>query len=228
MKFDTRESTASRCGMNTTLYSRCGTLIVVIAALAGCATNDVNLAYRPEPGHRSTLSAVKPLVFAIQVDDQREAADRDRVALRWKGGLAETRIKATREVTLVLMEALTAELENNDHHVRPQGDASVNAALHFALKKYWCCEIRVLGAFESVHAAATMQGNIDLFDARNERLMSKPISSTYLNVLSKNAVEFEPMLNGVLSEFIRNLARDPDVVTALRGIRAGSKQVSRP
>jgi uncharacterized lipoprotein YajG len=214
--------------MNATLYSRCGTLVVVIAALAGCATNDVNLTYRSEPGHRSTLSAVKPLVFTVQVDDQREAADRDRVALRWKGGLAETRIKATRDVTLVLMEALAAELQNNEHHVRPKGAASVDAALHFGLKKYWCCEIRILGSFESVHAAATIQGNIDIFDARNERLMSKPISSTYLNVVGRNPVEFEPMLNGVLSEFIRNLARDPDVVTALRGIRAENRQVSRP
>jgi uncharacterized lipoprotein YajG len=220
--------TESGCRMNAARYTRCSTLLVVISIVAGCATNDVNLAYRPEAAQSSALSAIKPLVFAIQVDDQREAADRDRVALRWKGGLSETPIKTTRDVVLVLQDALTLELENNGHTVRPRGDAGLDAALTFALKKYWCCEIRILGSFESVHPAATIQGNVEIFNARNERLMSKAISSTYLDVVSRDAFDFNVVLNAVLSEFIRNLARDPGVVAALRSVRAENRESSRP
>jgi len=203
-------------------------LVLLTTFLSGCVSNTVDLAYRPEAGRPSPLSVIKPLVFAVEVDDRRDVKDRDRVAARWHGMAGETPITATRDVVLVLKEALTAELENNGHRVRPREDASADAALRFLLTRYWCCEMRILGSFESGHIAATIQGNVEILNAQNERLMSKPISSTHLSVPSRQQLGFDVMLNGVLAEFVRNLARDPSMVDALRRVQREHQEISQP
>ena len=197
--------------------------------LSGCVSNNVDLAYRPEAGHTSALSTIKPLVLALYVEDQRDTPERDRVATRWKGGgSAETPVTANPEVTLVLLQALKVELENNGHQVRSRDDANSNAAVRFLLRKFWCCDIRILGSFESAHAAATIHGSIEILNKKNERLMWKPISSTFLKALDGREIDIQVILNGVLSEFIRNLARDPSTVDALRRIQREQKESSSP
>ena len=199
--------------MNSARVTRYALLLVLTAMSFGCVNFQVDLAYRPEGGHKSPLSTIKPLVFAIQVDDQRNPKERDR--LTWIAS-----VKANRDVVLVLHEALKTELENNGHNVRALKDADVNATVHFVLKKYWCCDSRFFGYLESPRWIATINGDLEILDAKNERLVSKPVSSTYLRSGQTNRDErLEIPLNGVLSEFIRNWARDPSIVNALQGIQ---------
>ena len=202
--------------MNTTAVALRSLLFVSIATISGCTSTKTRLdvAYVPQRGHLSPLSTVKPVRFGIQVDDQRDATVRDGVGNM--PGFARSPVRPNREVTLLIQDALKTELEDNGHRVRFPRDASVDATVHFVLKTYWCCDIRNL---ESRYWVATIAGNLEVLDARNERLLSKPVSSAYIKTIEYNIPEFEIMINGVLSEFVRNFARDPDVIHALRRIQ---------
>ena len=157
-------------------------------------------------------------MFAIQIDDQRDTNERDRVGNKRNGfGTITASVKANQDVTLVLREALKTELENNGHNVRPLQDANFNATVHVLLKKYWSdLTIR----FFEIQMVGTINGDVEILDAQNERLVSKPISSTYVEsrqIATDGA--FESVLNGALLEFIRNLARDPSIVNALQSMQ---------
>ena len=212
--------------MNTTTLALAGLLLASMAALSGCTSTktQLDIAYVPQRGSLSPLSTVKPLALAVHVDDQRDATVRDRLATMpaFGGG---TPVKPNREVPLVLQDALRRELENNGHQVRPGKDADVNATVRFVLRTYWCCGLRSL---ETQYRVATIAGQVELVDARNARLLSKPVTSAYIKTVEYNIPEFEIMINGVLLEFVRNFARDPDIIAALRSIKPQSRASWRP
>ena len=85
------------------------------------------------------------------------------------------------------------------------------------LQKYWSdLTIR----FFEIQMVGTINGDVEIRDAQNEPIVSKPISSTYTEsrqIATDGA--FEGVLNGALSEFIRNFARDPSIVKALQGMQ---------
>jgi len=206
--------------MNTTTVKQWILLFVLTATVSGCAftTAQVNLAYKPEAAQKSPLSTIKPLVFAIQIDDQRDTNERDRVGNKRNGfGAITASVKTNQDVTLVLQEALKTELENNGHNIRPPKEANLNATVHVLLKKYWSdLTIR----FFEIQMVGTINADVEVLDAQNERIVSKPISSTYTEsrqIATDGA--FESVLNGALLEFIRNFARDPSIVNALQGMQ---------
>lgn len=208
--------------MNAASIMRRALVLLLAAGASGCIStkSQLDLEYRPESGAKSPLSTIQPLVLSIRIDDHRDNNERDRVGTRFKGGLLETPITANRDVILVLTDALTKELENNGHHVRLRKEANVDSGFHFRLKRYWCCDVRLLGSqLGSRHWAAMLNGDVEILNARNEHLLSKPISGTYVRAVDAQIAEYEPMLNGVLSEFIRSLARDPGIIDALRSVQ---------
>ncbi|HSD52432.1 MAG TPA: hypothetical protein VLG48_13590, partial [Candidatus Methylomirabilis sp.] len=99
----------------------------------------------------------------------------------------------------------------------PPKDANLNATVHVLLKKYWSdFTIR----FTEIQMVGTITADVEILDAQNERIVSTPISSTYTEswqIVTDAA--FESVLNGALSEFIRNFARDPRIVKALQGMQ---------
>lgn len=214
---------SDRFSIDITMIARRALLLAATAVVSSCTSTKTQLdvAYVPQRGHLSALSTIKPLAFSVQVDDQRDAAVRDRLG-NMPGFASRTPVQPNREVavTLLLEDALRTELNNNGHDARFTTGAAVNVAVLFSLRTYWCCDIRIL---DSRYWVATISGKLELLDARSERLLSKPVSSVYLKTIEYNIPEFEIMINGVLSEFVRNFARDPDVVNALRGIQRQSR-----
>lgn len=202
--------------MNITIVKRWGLLFVLAATVSGCAAH-VNLAYRPEARQKSPLSTIKPLGVAIQIDDQRDPNERDRVGDRKNGfGMVMASVKADQDVTLALREALKTELENNGHNVRPLQDANLNAIVHVILKKYWSdANMRFL----EIQMVGTINGDVEILNSKNEQLVLKPMSGTYMESRQYAGDDaFESALNGALLEFIRNFARDPNIINALKNI----------
>ncbi len=206
--------------MNTTTAKRWTMFLVLTAMASGCAytTAQVNLAYRPEAAQKSPLSTIKPRVFAIEIDDQRGTTERDRVGNKRSGfGQITASVKANQDPIVVLQEALKTELENNGHNIGPPKDANLNGTVRVQLKKYWS-DFTI--HFSEIQMVGTIDAEVEILDAQNERIVSKPISSTYTEsrqIVTDGA--FESVLNGALLEFVRNFARDPSILNALQGMQ---------
>jgi uncharacterized lipoprotein YajG len=189
--------------------------------MTGCALSNahVKLAYNADPATRSPLSELKPMTIALQMEDQREASERDRVGDRINGfGQVTAKVLADQDATVVVQNALQAELEKAGHKiVAADGTEGTNveATLTVVLKKYWC-ESKM--HFWDVEMVGTINTEVNVVNPADPSApFKKPISSTYRE--SRQVVvdgAFQSVLNRALAEFIHDFSLDPAIVRALR------------
>lgn len=211
--------------MNSTVKKLFWISLLSIVILSGCAytTAHVDLSYLPEADKKSPLGMIKPMTFALQVEDQRPVGKRDRVGDRRGGfGQVAASVKSDKEVTMVLHDALKNELENNDHRVVDSEEVPCDVIIHIDLYKYWT-DTRI--HFWDIELIATVNADITLRNPRdNSDLLSRSIYSTFRE--SRAIVtekDYESVLNGALAEFIGDFSRDPRILKALRLREAAMK-----
>lgn len=200
------------------------TLMCSSIVLCGCALTPahVNLAYAPEAGKKSPLSAVSTLRFALQVDDQRDGSERDRVGDKKNNyGMVTAKVLSKTEPPTVIQNALGRELTHNGHEV-VEKQASPDIVVQASLKKYWS-DARV--RFWDVEMIATLSSDVSILDGRTNRvILSKPLNCTFRDS-TPMATDgcHEKVLNGALAEFVRTFARDPAILDAIRSVRPGER-----
>ncbi len=203
--------------MNSTVKKLFRISLLSIVILSGCAytTAHVDLSYLPEADKKSPLGMIKPMTFALQVEDQRPVGKRDRVGDKRGGfGQVAASVKSDKEVTMVLHDALKNELENNGHRVVDTKEAPSDVIIHLGLKKYWS-DARVGWDIEMI---GRIYADITIRNPRNDSvLFSKPIYSAFRESRQLGTGKaYESVLNGALAEFIRSFSRDPSILKALQ------------
>ncbi|MFQ5542038.1 MAG: YajG family lipoprotein [Candidatus Binatia bacterium] len=204
--------------MNSTVKKLFRISLLSIVILSGCAytTAHVDLSYLPEADKKSPLGMIKPMTFALQVEDQRPVGERDRVGDRRGGfGQVAASVKSDKEVTMVLHDALKNELENNGHRVVDTKEAPSDVIIHLGLKRYWS-DARM--HFWDIEMIGRINADITIRNPRNDSvLFSKPINSTFRESRQLGTGKaYESVLNGALAEFIRSFSRDPSILKALQ------------
>jgi hypothetical protein len=204
--------------MNTHWHKLAVLSLLFSVALPGCALTDahVNPGFTPEPGKKSPLSTINSLAISIQVEDQRNPAEQDRVGDKKNGfGSVTAKVLSDKVPTTILYDALKAEFENNAHKIVQAEDRKADALIKIGLKRYWS-DFAI--HFFDIEMKGTLDANIAISNGIDQnRLASKPLNSTFRES-RQIALEgaFESALNGALFEFIRSFSRDPIVLDALR------------
>ncbi len=196
-------------------------LLVAIPTLAGCAltTARVDLAYLPDSAKKSPLSTLKPMTIALQIDDQREIGERDKVGNKKNGfGMVTAPVVSNREVTAVVYNALKNELENNGHKVvavptESRADLTITARL----KKYWCDF--AIHLFD-IEMTGTVIAEVAVVSPQNNTVLGQKVVNGTFTESRQIALDgaFEGVLNGALGEFVRTFSRDPTLLDALRRV----------
>ena len=209
--------------MKASILIPIGILLLSSAILSGCAFIDVNvdLQFQPDPGRKSPLSTIDPLVVSMKVEDQRDRGDCCRVGLKKNAfGQITAWARSNKAVDQVVFDALKKELENNDHKVSPMNGDHPDVVINLGLKKYWTDYI---GRGVEIEMIGTINADVTMLNPDDRSvLISKPMTSTFhegRQFLTQGA--FESVLNGALVEFVRSFSRDPNFIGALR---AAAKQ----
>lgn len=194
---------------------------LLLLPLTGCAltTAHLDLEYRPEPGTRSPLSAIKPMTIALAVEDQRPPGERNRVGDKRNNlGMVTARVETNREPTRVLYDALKAELERNGHKILEANAVGPAVAIHARLLRYW--GDGSIRAFD-VEMTGTIRAEVSVLEPQSRRvLFARPVTGTARDSrLMGTDGAFEDVLNRALAEFVRGFARDPGLLEALRAGR---------
>jgi hypothetical protein len=174
--------------------------------------------FTPEPGKRSPLSTISSLAISIQVEDQRNPGEQDRVGDKKNNfGSVTAKVLSDKIPTIILYDALKAELENNAHKIVQTEDRKADALIKIGLKRYWS-DFAV--HFFDIEMKGTLDADIAILNGTDQnQLVSKPLNGTFRES-RQIALEgaFENALNGALFEFIRTFSRDPNVLDALRAV----------
>lgn len=204
--------------MNLTLTIRWLFCLTTMLCLTGCAWTParLNLAYSPVPGKKSPLSTVKPMSIALEVQDQRDPTERDRVGDKKNGwGMVTAKALAKKELTAVIYDALKTEFENNGHKVVDSKTEHPAVNITILLKKYWS-DFNI--HFWDVEMVGTVNSEVGISNPRNNSVIfSKSINGTFREsrqIALDSA--FESVLNGALAEFVRNFSYDMGIISALQ------------
>lgn len=204
--------------MNSTVKKPLRIALFSVVILSGCAltTGHVDLAYLSDTAKKSPLVTLNAMEVALQIEDQREASDREWVGNKRNGfGMVTAKVRSNKEVTIIVRDALKNELENNGHRVADTQQAPSDVIIRVHLKKYWS-DVRI--HFWSVEVIGTINANVTIRNLRDDSaLSSKPINSSFrkgFQIVTNNS--YESVLNGALAEFIRSFSRDPDILKALQ------------
>jgi hypothetical protein len=206
--------------MNTRSHRFAILPLLFLIALSGCAFSAAHVSpdYTPEAGKKSPLSTISPLAISILVEDQRNPDERDRVGDKKNNfGSVTAKVLSDKEPTTILYEALKAECENNAHRIIKSEDGGADASIKIGLKRYWS-DFAI--HFFDIEMKGMLDTDIAILNGTDQnQLVSKPLNSTYRES-RQMALDgaFESALNGALLEFIRNFARDPSVLEALRSV----------
>jgi hypothetical protein len=175
----------------------------------------VNLDYHAPPGEKTPLGEIKPMTCALKVDDAREPGIASRVGDKVNGfGSTGAAIQSDRDVKEVVFEAIKSEFETSGHKV-VTGDAQADVTLQVSIKRYWTeskihfWDVEVLGTVSADLTVSGTQTNIPPFT----RTITGTSRSS--NQLVTDA-DYQKALNGALSEFIREMALDSQLVADLR------------
>ena len=205
----------------TTHWHKLAVLSLLLSvAVSGCALTDahVNPGFTPESGKRSPLSTISSLAISIQVEDQRNPGERDRVGDKKNNfGTVTAKVLSDKVPTTILYDALKAEFENNAHKIVQTEDRKADALIKIGLKRYWS-DFAV--HFFDIEMKGTLDADIAILSGIDQnQLASKPLNGTFRES-RQIALEgaFEGALNGALFEFIRTFSRDPNVLDALRTV----------
>lgn len=195
-------------------------ILSLVALSASCGTlvdGHIDLAYQVEAGRKSPLSTIKPLGIRVEMQDRRAVGEPQLIGHK-KGGFGNilASVKAKQEVAEILRLALEGELQHNGHVVSRGKESKSDATLAVRLKKFWTeptvkvFDVQVLG---------TVDADIELVDSGAQRITSRTIVGTQIESWQLAIDEaYDSVLNGALREFIRNFARDPNLLKALRDI----------
>lgn len=206
--------------MNSHWYRLTFLALLFSIGLPGCALTDahVNPVFTPESGKRSPLSTIAPLALSIQIEDQRNSGEQDRVGDKKNGfGTVTAKVLSDKVPTIIVYDALKAEFENNSHKIVQAEDRKVDALIKIGLKRYWS-DFAI--HFFDIEMKGTLDTDVAILNGINQnQLASKPFSSTFRES-RQIALEgaFESALNGALLEFVRSFSRDPNVLDALRTV----------
>ena len=199
-------------------------VVLLFAMLAmttsGCAFSTANLAlsYEASAERKSPLSTIPPRTVLLTVDDQRPGAERDRVGDKKNGfGMVTAKVQSTKDVKSVVLDALRSELANNGHVVAgPTDRADVNITT--TLKRYWS---NLVIGFWDVEVTGIMAADVAVTPpGATAPAIVRPLTATQQEgfvIVTDGA--YEAVLNKTLAEFVRNLARDPDFLTALKTVK---------
>lgn len=197
--------------------TRMTSVIVIAALISGCALMDgrVNVTYSPDPTKKSALVTVAPTVVVLRIEDQREASEKGLIGNKRNGfGMVTASIKSDKEPTVIIYDALKDELLNSGHKVVTVSDRTADVGILIALKRFWS-DLSI--HFWDLEFVGTLDANITIRDAKNDSvLLSKPLSSAFRESRQLGTDSaFESVLTGVLGEFVRNFARDPEILRVL-------------
>ena len=198
-------------------------LFLSLFFLPACAltTANVDLAYMPKS--KSPLITIKPMMIALQIEDKRNQEERDRVGNKKNNlGMVTAPVKAKKEVTLVLYDALKNEINNNGHKTVDKKEDNYDAFIRVLLKKYWS-DTKV--HFWDIEMIGTINANISILNPQNGSvLFSKALNSTFReSKIMATDEAFKSVLNGALVEFVRSFSRDTAVLKALKKLQDESK-----
>jgi hypothetical protein len=211
--------------MSSLRSNRSAIALALLISLPGCAfsTAHVNPTYTPETGKKTPLSTITPMTISLEVEDQRAPGERDRVGDKKNNfGSVTAKVIPDQDPTTVIYDALKAEFENNSHTVIKKDDGQSDALVTIVLRKYWS-DFAI--HFFDVEMKGTMDTDIAITKDKDE-LAAKPLNATYRE--SRQMVldsAFESALRGVLSEYIRSFARDPNLIEALRAVSIQKEKV---
>lgn len=206
--------------MNTHGHKLVILALLLSIAVSGCALTDAHVkpGFTPEPGKRSPLSTISSLAISIQVEDQRNPGEQDRVGDKKNNfGSVTAKVLSDKVPTSILYDALKAEFENNAHQIVQTEDRKADALIKIGLKRYWS-DFAV--HFFDIEMKGTLDADIAILNRIDQnQLVSKPLNGTFRES-RQIALEgaFESALNGALFEFIRTFSRDPNVLDALRAV----------
>ena len=189
--------------------------------LAGCTLIEgrIDIAYRVETERNSPLSMIDPLIVYVELLDQREVNDPLLIGYK-KGGFGNVlaSVKSKQEVSGVVRQALEAELRNNGHGIALDSAAQRNATLIVRLKQFWT---EPFVKIFDVQVQASLNADIEVVDSSARRITSRTIVGTQIESWQLGIDQaYDSVLNGALRGFVRNVARDPSLLKALRQISA--------
>jgi hypothetical protein len=195
-----------------------GISLVSAFFISGCAftTANVDLAYRTEAGKKSPLGTLSPMKIALQVEDERPGAERESVGNKRNGfGSVTASVKSNKDVLSVIYDALKDELVGNGHSIVDSRDTPSDALIRIGLKRYWG-DVSI--HFWDVEIIGTFNADVVVKDRRASKpLLAKPMQSAFREsrqIATEGA--YESVLNGALTDFVRNFSRDPALVKALQ------------
>ncbi len=199
-------------------------LLLFGSILGGCASLDAHVTpvYTVEPGKKSPLSTIPSLAVSIQVEDQRNQFELDRVGNKKNGyGQNMAKVIPDKAPADILRDALKAEFEANNHRVVAPDVSQADALVKVGLKRFWS-EATI--HFFDIEMVATLETDIGILNGTGQdKLSSKPLTSTFRDSRQyAGEGAFEDSLKGALLEYVRTFSRDPAVLDALRS--AGPKK----
>ena len=203
--------------------SMAAVLLVYGSILGGCASMDAHVTpvYTVEPGKKSPLSTIQPLTVAIQVEDQRNQFELDRLGNKKNGyGQNMAKVIPDKAPADILRDALRAEFEANNHKVVAPEVTQADALLKVGLKRFWS-EATI--HFFAIEMVSTLETDVGILNGTSQdKLSSKPLTSTFRDSRQyAGDGAFEDSLKGALLEYVRTFSRDPAVLDALKSAGPG-------
>ena len=184
-------------------------VLASIAALAGC-TSALDVGYPEAAAHRGLLASVAPRRVAVgPVTDRR--ADQTRIGARPGNGKP---VATARPVAEIVRDALVVELTRNGHIVVPEGgDVRVAADVD----DFW---LDTAGGNGSTHYVGRVAVAVAI---RDERGGSTVLVRRYAGIKRRYAdpdarEAWREVMETALARTVRDLATDPELVTALGGV----------
>lgn len=191
--------------------------LAICAASCSIVDSQIDLAYRAQAERQSPLSTIAPLVLRIEVVDQRDVTDPLLIGYKKSGlGNVMASIRSRQDVSGVVRQALESELRNNGHAISADREARFDASLKVRLKKFWTEPI--VKIFD-VQVLGSLNADIEVSDSLARPIAARTIVGSQIESWQLSIYDaYDRVLNAALSEFVRNFARDPNLLKALRDI----------
>lgn len=187
--------------------------------LAACSFLPITLDLSYVPGEPRPLQAVgiHALKYSIAVVDGR--VQRGSLELCRRGGAFGGRVRASRDLRLVVANALAAELHNHDLSVVRVRDSDV--VLDVVLVE-WICGIRQIG--ERTELYNLIEGGVSVRDAATGRITLGDLPFEVMKRRRAGSVipgsTYKEVIEEALGEFSRRVVRHPDVLIAAQAVAA--------
>lgn len=195
-------------------------VVLLAVTLSGCAFTTAKLAldYQASPERKSPLSTVPSRTVMLSVDDQRPASERDRVGDKKNGfGMVTAQVLSTKDVRSVVLDALRSEFANNGHVIAGATDRA-DVTVTTTLKRYWSnlaikfWDVELTGILAADVAVARVGGA--------GSAVVRPLTATQQEgFVMITDDSFAVVLNKALAEFVRYVARDPELLDALKAAK---------